>query len=59
VAIPLGPQRRFRFGEIQRVDDVAALPAIVRSILARRQGREAGGDMPEPPAANASAVDPE
>jgi len=35
VAIPLRPHRGLRFREVQRIDDVATLPAIVRGVLSR------------------------
>ena len=57
MAIPLGPDRRLRFREVDGIDDVATLPAVVRRVLSPRKRRKTGSGMPEPLATDASGVD--
>ena len=54
VAIPLRPDGRLRLRQVERVDDLPTLPAIVRSVLAWRKRRKTGRGVPEPLAVNAT-----
>ena len=55
VAVPLRPDGRLRVAEVDRADDVAALPAAVRRLLGPEERLRANAGDPEPGALD---VDP-
>lgn len=59
VPVPLGPQRSLGVREVEGVDDVAVLPAVVAGRLRPGTGVGAVGNVAQPGARRVSCVDVE